>query len=56
MTSTLGDYALPRARDFPQFELAMTETLTPRNPLGAKGIGEAGTSNAPRASDQYASR
>jgi len=43
MTSTLGDYALPRARDFPQFELETTETLTPRNPLGAKGIGEAGT-------------
>jgi carbon-monoxide dehydrogenase large subunit len=43
LTSTLGDYALPRAKDFPQFELEMTETLTPRNPLGAKGIGEAGT-------------
>jgi carbon-monoxide dehydrogenase large subunit len=43
MTSTLGDYALPRAMDFPEFELDMTETPTPRNPLGAKGIGEAGT-------------
>jgi len=43
MTSSLGDYALPRATDFPQFELDRTETLTPRNPLGAKGIGEAGT-------------
>ena len=43
MTSTLGDYALPRAVDFPLFELDMTETPTPRNPLGAKGIGEAGT-------------
>lgn len=43
MTSTLGDYALPRAGDFPYFELDMTETPTPRNPLGAKGIGEAGT-------------
>ena len=42
-TSTLGDYALPRAADFPYFELDMTETPTPRNPLGAKGIGEAGT-------------
>jgi aerobic carbon-monoxide dehydrogenase large subunit len=42
-TSTLGDYALPRAVDFPLFELDMTETPTPRNPLGAKGIGEAGT-------------
>ncbi|HEV7666430.1 MAG TPA: molybdopterin cofactor-binding domain-containing protein, partial [Chloroflexota bacterium] len=43
MTSTLGDYALPRAGDLPWFELDMTTTPTPRNPLGAKGIGEAGT-------------
>jgi carbon-monoxide dehydrogenase large subunit len=43
MTSTLGDYALPRAGDFPLFELDMTMTPTNRNPLGAKGIGEAGT-------------
>jgi carbon-monoxide dehydrogenase large subunit len=42
-TSTLGDYALPRAADFPAFELDRTVTPTPRNPLGAKGIGEAGT-------------
>jgi carbon-monoxide dehydrogenase large subunit len=43
MTSTLGDYPLPRAADFPLFELDRTVTPTPRNPLGAKGIGEAGT-------------
>jgi aerobic carbon-monoxide dehydrogenase large subunit len=43
VTSTLGDYALPRAADFPEFELDRTVTPTPRNPLGAKGIGEAGT-------------
>jgi len=42
-TSTLGDYALPRAADLPEFELDRTVTPTPRNPLGAKGIGEAGT-------------
>jgi aerobic carbon-monoxide dehydrogenase large subunit len=42
-TSTLGDYPLPRAADFPDFELDRTVTPTPRNPLGAKGIGEAGT-------------
>ena len=42
-TSTFGDYALPRAVDFPLFELDRTVTPTPRNPLGAKGIGEAGT-------------
>jgi carbon-monoxide dehydrogenase large subunit len=43
ITSTLGDYALPRAVDFPEFELDRTVTPSPRNPLGAKGIGEAGT-------------
>ncbi len=42
-TSTLGDYAIPRAADLPEFELDRTVTPTPRNPLGAKGIGEAGT-------------
>jgi carbon-monoxide dehydrogenase large subunit len=37
------DYALPRAIDFPRFELDATVTPTPVNPLGAKGVGEAGT-------------
>jgi aerobic carbon-monoxide dehydrogenase large subunit len=43
VTSTMGDYAMPRAVDFPWFELDRTETPTPHNPLGVKGIGEAGT-------------
>jgi carbon-monoxide dehydrogenase large subunit len=43
VTSSLGDYPLPRATTFPPFELDRTETPTPRNPLGVKGIGEAGT-------------
>jgi carbon-monoxide dehydrogenase large subunit len=37
------DYALPRATDFPRFEMHSTFTPTPVNPLGAKGVGEAGT-------------
>jgi carbon-monoxide dehydrogenase large subunit len=37
------DYAMPRATDFPRFELDATVTPTPVNPLGAKGVGEAGT-------------
>jgi carbon-monoxide dehydrogenase large subunit len=37
------DYTLPRATDFPRFELYETVTPTPVNPLGAKGVGEAGT-------------
>ena len=43
LTGSLMDYALPRASDFPRFELHATVTPTPLNPLGAKGIGEAGT-------------
>jgi carbon-monoxide dehydrogenase large subunit len=42
-TGTLGDYALPRAVDLPWYELDRTETPSPNNPLGVKGIGEAGT-------------
>ena len=43
LTASFMDYALPRASDFPRFELANTVTPTPVNPLGAKGVGEAGT-------------
>ena len=43
VTGSFMDYAMPRATDFPWFELANTVTPTPVNPLGAKGVGEAGT-------------
>ena len=43
LTSTLADYAAISAPDLPSFELASSETPTDLNPLGAKGIGEAGT-------------
>jgi len=43
LTGTLMDYAIPTAEMFPRFETANTVTTTPVNPLGAKGIGEAGT-------------
>ena len=43
MTGSFMDYAMPRATDFPRFELSATVTPTPCNPLGAKGVGEAGT-------------
>jgi carbon-monoxide dehydrogenase large subunit len=43
VTGSLMDYALPRAADLPRLKLARTETPTPVNPLGIKGIGEAGT-------------
>ena len=43
LTGSFMDYAVPRAIDFPRFELYNTVTPTPVNPLGAKGVGEAGT-------------
>ena len=46
LTSTLVDYAMPTAVEFPSFETSHTETLTPRNELGVKGIGESGTTGS----------
>ena len=43
LTTTLLDYAIPSAAEFPSFEASNTVTPTPLNPLGAKGIGESGT-------------
>jgi carbon-monoxide dehydrogenase large subunit len=43
LTSTLAEYAIPSAAEFPAFEVAHTETPSPLNPLGAKGIGESAT-------------
>ncbi|HEY5891172.1 MAG TPA: molybdopterin cofactor-binding domain-containing protein, partial [Acidimicrobiia bacterium] len=42
VTSTFVDYLIPSAVSLPLFELSGTVTTTPTNPLGAKGIGEAG--------------
>jgi aerobic carbon-monoxide dehydrogenase large subunit len=42
-TSTLTDYLVPSATEFPTFELDHTVTPSPTNPMGVKGIGEAGT-------------
>lgn len=49
VTGTLMDYAVPRAKWLPVFELDHTTTPSPTNPLGAKGVGEAGTVHAPPA-------
>jgi carbon-monoxide dehydrogenase large subunit len=49
LSATLMDYALPVAADLVPFTLDRTETPSPRNPLGAKGVGEAGTTGAPPA-------
>jgi carbon-monoxide dehydrogenase large subunit len=46
LTTNLADYAVPSAAELPSFENHVQETPSPHNPLGAKGIGEAGTIGA----------
>jgi aerobic carbon-monoxide dehydrogenase large subunit len=43
VTGTLMDYTLPKAHFFPEFTLDHTVTPSPVNPMGVKGVGEAGT-------------
>ena len=46
LSGSFMDYAMPRADDFCHFTLAANEVPTARNPLGVKGVGEAGTTGA----------
>jgi carbon-monoxide dehydrogenase large subunit len=46
LAGTFMDYAMPRADDMPGFEVGAHEVPTQVNPLGAKGVGEAGTVGA----------
>jgi carbon-monoxide dehydrogenase large subunit len=46
LTATFADYGIPSAAELPSFTLLDQETPTPLNPIGAKGIGEAGTIGA----------
>lgn len=46
ISGELTDYALPRAANIPHMETARTVTPTPVNPMGVKGVGEAGTIGA----------
>jgi len=46
LTGEFMDYAIPRAADIPDFVLGSTVTPSPSNPLGVKGVGEAGTIGA----------
>ena len=43
LTTTMADYLLPSAADLPDFVTDRTETPATSNPLGVKGVGEAGT-------------
>ena len=45
-TTNFAEYLFPSAAEFPYFEAHTTETPTDQNPLGVKGIGEAGTIGA----------
>lgn len=49
LTASLNDYAVPTAADLPSFETDRTVTPSPTNPLGVKGVGEAGTIGSPPA-------
>lgn len=49
LTTTFGEYAMPRAANTPPVHGEFVETLSPFNPLGAKGVGEAGAIGAPPA-------
>ena len=46
LTGSFNDYCMPRADTSPNFDFAYTEVPTPRNELGVKGAGEAGTIGA----------
>jgi aerobic carbon-monoxide dehydrogenase large subunit len=49
LTTTLMDYAIARADDVPPVQIEKMHTASPRNPLGAKGLGEAGCIGIPPA-------
>ena len=49
LSASFMDYAMPRAHDLPSFHTAFEEVLCKTNPLGVKGIGEAGSIGAPPA-------
>ena len=42
LSGSMMDYAVPKASFFPNFELGSTETPSPTNPMGVKGVGETG--------------
>jgi carbon-monoxide dehydrogenase large subunit len=49
VTASYMDYSMPRAGDLPSYDVGMTQTACPSNPLGIKGCGEAGAIAAPPA-------
>ena len=49
LTTTLADYAVPKAGNVPRIETVHLEYPSPRNPLGVKGVGEGGAISPPAA-------
>jgi aerobic carbon-monoxide dehydrogenase large subunit len=49
VTGSLVNYLVPSAAELPSFEVERTETPSPTNPLGVKGVGETGTIASPAA-------
>lgn len=49
LTTTLMDYLLPTSAEVPPIEQVHLESVSQRNPLGVKGVGEAGTISPPAA-------
>jgi aerobic carbon-monoxide dehydrogenase large subunit len=49
LTGNMTTYLVPSAAEFPRWELHRTETPSPTNPLGVKGVGETGAIAAPAA-------
>ncbi|HPG04373.1 MAG TPA: xanthine dehydrogenase family protein molybdopterin-binding subunit, partial [Rhodoblastus sp.] len=49
ITASYMDYTMPRAQDLPSYNVGMTITPCPSNPLGIKGCGEAGAIASPPA-------
>ena len=47
LNASLADYLIPTANEIPRIEVGHEETLSPLNPLGSKGVGEAGTIPVP---------
>jgi len=47
LTTTFMDFLLPTAMEVPSIEIVHTETPSPLNPLGVKGVGEAGAIPGP---------
>jgi len=49
LTASFSDYAMPRAHHLPRFDVAFHEVPASTNPLGIKGVGEAGAVPSPAA-------